>query len=190
MHAGDKAFDALDQSNPALAAAIARVAVDRNPLSVDPLFELSAMEQARGDTAEAERVLERAVRLQPANAEAWRRLGRFRLDVLNDAPGALTAFRAAYSLDPASPTSVSDVLEATRATQAPYGRRADALSPVRSSGGPPHGRTSTASNPAWSSVAASECACRSAGAGRAGRSARRSAPARPARPSRGRGTGR
>ena len=52
-------------------------------------------------------------------AEPWRRLGRFRLDVLNDAPGALTALRAAYSLDPASPTSVSDVLEATRATQAP-----------------------------------------------------------------------
>jgi O-Antigen ligase/Tetratricopeptide repeat len=119
VHAGDKAFDALDQSNPALAVAIARVAVDRNPLSVDPLFELSAMEQAQGDTAEAERVLERAVRLQPASAEAWRRLGRLRLDVLDDAPGALTAFRAAYSLDPASPTSISDVLEATRATQAP-----------------------------------------------------------------------
>jgi tetratricopeptide (TPR) repeat protein len=119
LHAGDEAFVALDQGNPDLAAAIAQVAVDRNPLSVDPLFELSAMEQARGRTAEAEAALERAVRLQPADAEAWRRLGRFRLDVLNDAPGALTAFRAAYSLDPASATSVSDVLEATRATQAP-----------------------------------------------------------------------
>ena len=77
------------------------------------------MEQAQGDTAEAERVLERAVRLQPASAEAWRRLGRLRLEVLNDPAGALTALRAAYSLDPASPTSISDVLEATRATQAP-----------------------------------------------------------------------
>jgi hypothetical protein len=121
VHAGDEAFAALDQGNPELAAGIARVAVDRNPLSVDPLFELSAMEQARGDTAEAERVLERAVALQPANAETWRHLGRFRLDVLGDAPGALTALRAAYSLDPASPASVSDVLEATRATQAPTG---------------------------------------------------------------------
>jgi tetratricopeptide (TPR) repeat protein len=121
VHAGDEAFAALDQGNPELAAGIARVAVDRNPLSVDPLFELSAMEQARGDTAEAERVLERAVALQPANAETWRHLGRFRLDVLSDAPGALTALRAAYSLDPASPASVSDVLEATRATQAPTG---------------------------------------------------------------------
>jgi O-antigen ligase len=121
VHAGDKAFEALDQGNPDLAAAIAQVAVDRNPLSVDPLFELSAMEQARGRTAEAEAALERAVRLQPADAEAWRRLGRLRLSVLNDAPGALTAFRAAYSLDPASPTSVSDVLEATRATQTPTG---------------------------------------------------------------------
>ena len=119
LHAGNEAFAALDQSNPELAAAIARIAVERNPLSADPLFELSAMEQARGDTAAAEAALERAVRLQPGAAEPWRRLGRFRLDVLNDAPGALTALRAAYSLDPASPTSVSDVLEATRATQAP-----------------------------------------------------------------------
>jgi tetratricopeptide (TPR) repeat protein len=119
LHAGNEAFAALDQSNPELAVAIARIAVERNPLSADPLFELSAMEQARGDTAAAEAALERAVRLQPGAAEPWRRLGRFRLDVLNDAPGALTALRAAYSLDPASPTSVSDVLEATRATQAP-----------------------------------------------------------------------
>jgi cytochrome c-type biogenesis protein CcmH/NrfG len=119
VHAGDTAFDRLDQGQPEAAASIARIAVDRNPLSVDPLFELAAIEQARGKTTEAERALERAVDLQPASAEAWRRLGRLRLSVLNDPKGALSAFRAAYYLDPRSPASVSDVVEASRAAQGP-----------------------------------------------------------------------
>ena len=97
------------------------IATKRNPLSVDPLFELAAIEQARGRTTEATAALERAVDLQPANAEAWRRLGRLRLSVLNDPKGALSAFQAAYYLDPQSPASTSDVLEASRALQSPTG---------------------------------------------------------------------
>jgi hypothetical protein len=118
VHAGDAAFDRLDQGQSGAAASIARIATDRNPLSVDPQFELAAIEEARGNTGEAQRALERAVSLQPANAEAWRRLGRLRLDVLGDAEGALRAFRAAYYLDPQSPRSVSAVLEASRAAGA------------------------------------------------------------------------
>ena len=121
VHAGDEALERLEQGAYEPAVSIAKIAVDRNPLAVDPLFELAAIQQARGDLNAARGALEKAVRLQPANAETWRHLGRFRLDVLSDAPGALTALRAAYSLDPASPASVSDVLEATRATQAPTG---------------------------------------------------------------------
>ena len=117
VHAGDDAFDRLDQGRPDEAAALARVAVDRNPLSVDPLFELAAIEEARGRTQEAETTLERAVALQPASAEAWRRLGRLRLSTLDDAPGALSAFQAAYYLDPRSTASVSDVVEASRAVE-------------------------------------------------------------------------
>ncbi|HEX5781928.1 MAG TPA: O-antigen ligase family protein, partial [Solirubrobacteraceae bacterium] len=117
VHAGDDAFDRLDQGRPDEAADLARVAVDRNPLSVDPLFELAAIEEARGRTQEAETTLERAVALQPASAEAWRRLGRLRLSTLNDAPGALSAFQAAYYLDPRSTASVSDVVEASRAVE-------------------------------------------------------------------------
>ena len=119
VHAGDEAFDRLDQGQPDAAASIAQIATDRNPLSVDPLFELAAIEQARGRTKEATAALERAVDLQPANAETWRRLGRLRLSVLNDPKGALSAFQAAYYLDPKSPASTSDVLEANRALQAP-----------------------------------------------------------------------
>jgi hypothetical protein len=115
VHAGDAAFDRLDQGQPDAAADMARTATERNPLSVDPLFELSAIEEARGRTQEAEAALDRAVELQPANAEAWRRLGRLRLSTLNDPKGALSAFQAAYYLDPRSPASTSDVVEASRA---------------------------------------------------------------------------
>jgi hypothetical protein len=115
VHAGDAAFDRLDQGQPEAAADIARIATERNPLSVDPLFELAAIEEARGRPQEAEAVLERAVALQPANAEAWRRLGRVRLTAQSDAQGALSAYRAAYYLDPRNPASTSDVIEASRA---------------------------------------------------------------------------
>ena len=119
VHAGDAAFDRLDRGQPDAAANIARIATDRNPLSVDPLFELAAIEQARGRTSEAEAALERAVELQPASAEAWRQLGRLRLSVLNDPQRALDAFQAAYHLDPKSPESTSDVIEASRAAESP-----------------------------------------------------------------------
>jgi O-Antigen ligase/Tetratricopeptide repeat len=115
VNAGDAAFARLDRGQPDAAADIARIATDRNPLSVDPLFELAAIEELRGRDEEAEMALERAVELQPANAETWRRLGRFRLSALGQPEEALRAFRAAYFLDPAAEQSTSDILEASRA---------------------------------------------------------------------------
>jgi hypothetical protein len=115
VNAGDAAFDRLDRGQPDAAADIARIATDRNPLSVEPLFELAAIEELRGRNEEAEAALERAVELQPANAETWRRLGRFRLSALGQPDEALRAFRAAYYLDPAAEQSTSDILEASRA---------------------------------------------------------------------------
>jgi O-Antigen ligase/Tetratricopeptide repeat len=119
LNAGDAAFNRLDLGQAEAATSIAHIATRRNPLSVDPLFELAAIEQARGRTREAEIALERAVELQPANAEAWSRLGRLRLSVLGQPDEALRAFQAAYFLDPRSPSSVSDVLEASRAAGVP-----------------------------------------------------------------------
>jgi O-Antigen ligase/Tetratricopeptide repeat len=116
VHAGDEAFDRLDRGQPDAAASIATIATKRNPLSVDPLFELSAIEQARGRLPQARDALERAVGLQPASPEAWRRLGELRLDALNDPKGALSAFQAAYYLDPKNPASTSDILAASRAS--------------------------------------------------------------------------
>ena len=91
------------------------IAHDRNPLSPEPLWELGYIEQQRGRLANAEEALEEAVRVQPANAETWRRLGRFQLSTLNQPADALASFRAAYFLDPRNPASTSDFLEASRA---------------------------------------------------------------------------
>ncbi len=57
--------------------------------------------------------------MQPANAETWRRLGRFQLTALNQPADALASFRAAYFLDPRNPASTSDFLEASRANGQP-----------------------------------------------------------------------
>ena len=57
--------------------------------------------------------------LQPASAEAWRRLGRFQLSTLNKPGDAVASFRAAYFLDPRNPASASDFLEASRANGQP-----------------------------------------------------------------------
>jgi tetratricopeptide (TPR) repeat protein len=121
LHAGDEALQRLDQGAFEPAASIAQIAVDRNPLSVDPLFELAAIQQARGQTPLAEAALERAVQVQPASAEAWRRLGRFRLSALSAPRRALEAFEAAYFLDPQNPVSWTDVIVAARAVEAEKG---------------------------------------------------------------------
>jgi cytochrome c-type biogenesis protein CcmH/NrfG len=117
VHASDTAYERLDQGQPAAAADIARIATRRDPLSADPLFDLAAIDQAQGDLRGAENALGRAVRLEPATAEAWRRLGDFRLTALHDAKGAVSAYQAAYYLDPHNPASTTDLLTASRAEQ-------------------------------------------------------------------------
>ena len=119
VNAGDAAIERLQQGGLEAAVSIARIAHDRNPLSPEPLWELAYIEQSRGRLANAEDALEEAVRIQPANAETWRRLGRFQLSVLNQPADALASFRAAYFLDPRNPASSSDFLEASRANGQP-----------------------------------------------------------------------
>lgn len=115
VHAQGAALERVDRGQLAAAASIAEIAHKRNPLEADPLFDLSAIEQARGRTQAALQALEQAVELEPANPETWRRLGRMRLTVLHDPKGALDAFRAALYLDPMSRKAISDVVIASRA---------------------------------------------------------------------------
>jgi O-Antigen ligase/Tetratricopeptide repeat len=114
----DSAQDAAELGKYDLAAKRAQTAAKRDPLSLEPLWLLAFIEDARGDTKAAKGYLERAVQRQPANTEAWRRLGRYRLTVLGDVEGSVRAFRAAYFLDPASEQSASDLIEAVRVQRA------------------------------------------------------------------------
>jgi tetratricopeptide (TPR) repeat protein len=115
VHAGDAVFARVERGQLAAAADIAEIGHSRNPVAVDPLFELSYVETLRGQPQAALSALERAVKLQPANPLTWRRLGRLRLSVLDQPEEALRDFRAAYYLDPMSPASTEDFIEAQRA---------------------------------------------------------------------------
>ena len=117
VHAGDAAIERLQIGAFDAAADIARIGTERNPLSVEPLWELAAAHDAAGRRPQALDALQRAVRLQPANAEAWRRLGGYQLGALNEPEEALESLRAAYYLDPHSPDSASAFLEASRRVQ-------------------------------------------------------------------------
>jgi hypothetical protein len=116
-NAQDEAIGLVDRGELAAAAAVAETAHDRNPLSVDPLFELAAIEQARGRRDRARALLEQAIQREPANPETWRRLGEMRMN-FDDPKGALSAFQAAFFLDPRSPQSTTDIVRSSRLANA------------------------------------------------------------------------
>jgi cytochrome c-type biogenesis protein CcmH/NrfG len=116
-HAESAAFDRLDRGQIAAAASIAEIAHKRDPLAINPLFDIASIQTALGHTDAAGRALDQAVQLEPATAETWRRLAQFRMDARHDAKGALRAYRAAYFLDP-SKRSASDVIITARIVKA------------------------------------------------------------------------
>src|SRR5204862_3523920 len=92
----------------------ARAAHDRDPLALEPLFDISEIEDAAGHRDFAQRTLEEAVRLQPANPESWRQLANYQLNTLNQPGPAFAALRAALFLDPQSPAVRAEFLDAYR----------------------------------------------------------------------------
>jgi O-antigen ligase len=147
---GNEALDLAEKGNFPAARTAARKAEDLDPLSVDPYFDLAAVEDAANDKQAALRALERAVQVQPASPEAWRRLGEYHLSELNQPADALPILRAAIYLDPLEPQSRNDYLVALRAQQAQQAqvaaaaqRRARARSERRKSGRPPTSASST-----------------------------------------------
>jgi hypothetical protein len=113
------ALDALDHGHPGTARARAERAHDVNPLSLDPLYALSTIDEATGHTPDAGRALGQAVRLQPANPDPWVRLAQFDLNTLKRPKLALTAIRPALYLDPRSSDAVAVFLAAQRKVDAP-----------------------------------------------------------------------
>jgi tetratricopeptide (TPR) repeat protein len=113
-HAGQDALDALDRGKVDEARQYARRSAEINPLSIEPLFDLAAIEQRAHRNVAARVALEQAVKLQPANARSWRRLAAFRLDVDHDARAAIDALGPALLLDPRSSEGITLALRAGR----------------------------------------------------------------------------
>ena len=87
-------------TNPRDALAKAQTGVSRDPLSAQALFTLSTVQQATGESALARATLQRAVRLQPSNPQAWLTLARY--DLAGEPATALKELQAAIYLNPES----------------------------------------------------------------------------------------
>ncbi|HEY7831559.1 MAG TPA: O-antigen ligase family protein [Solirubrobacteraceae bacterium] len=100
-----RSFDAANDASALLshdprgARRAAQQAVNRDPLSVQALFTLAAVQQNSGESAQARATLQRAVRLQPSNPQTWVALGEYDLQA-RDAANALNELRAAIYLNP------------------------------------------------------------------------------------------
>ncbi|MDX6696656.1 MAG: hypothetical protein QOE65_53 [Solirubrobacteraceae bacterium] len=112
--AGDAALAALAEGRPNDALVQAGAAHQRNPLGLRPLFDLSTVQDAAGQKDAAQRSLEQAVRLQPANPDSWTQLATYQLNVLNQPTVAFQSARAALFLDPKSPAAQGLFLDAYR----------------------------------------------------------------------------
>jgi hypothetical protein len=112
--AGETSLASLSDGRNGDALLQARAAHDRDPLALEPLFDISTIEDAAGHRDLAQRALEEAVRLQPANPESWRQLANYQLNTLNQPIPAFASLRAALFLDPQSPTIRAEFLDAFR----------------------------------------------------------------------------
>jgi O-Antigen ligase len=116
-----------DQANAAAIAAFAngkaraaiddaRAAASEDPVTVDPLFQLSEIYTAIGDPAAARGELLSAVHRQPQNPQTWLALGQFELQEHRPA-AALGPLQWAHQLDLGSP-EVNQALAQARAAVA------------------------------------------------------------------------
>jgi tetratricopeptide (TPR) repeat protein len=135
--------------NPVAARAAAQAGVDRDSLSAQALFTLSAVEHATGESALARATLRKAVRLQPSNPRTWLTLGQY--DMASNPREAVNELRAAVYLDPESIPIQNAYVEALRAvpqaTTRNRVRRPLASSTRRAPGSPPRPATATSSKP-------------------------------------------
>ena len=97
VDASQQALAALS-TNPRAALAQAQTAVSRDPLSAQALITLATVQHDAGEPALAKATLQRAVRLQPSNPQAWLALARY--DLSSEPAVALKELQAAIYLNP------------------------------------------------------------------------------------------
>ncbi len=119
QQAQSTAFAALARGDYAAARAAASTAAARDPLSVEPLFDLAAIETAAGRPVAARAALVRAVRLTPASSTVWEQLAAFDLQQRGDRAEALRDLGPALYLDPQSHAAISQYLDTLRGSGAP-----------------------------------------------------------------------
>lgn len=112
VDASEKALVLLPH-NPVAARSAAQAAVERDPLSAQALFTLSAVQKATGESALARATLQKAVQLQPSNPQTWLTLGQY--DMSSNPREAVNELRAAVYLDPESIPIQNAYVEALRA---------------------------------------------------------------------------
>jgi O-antigen ligase len=116
IDAGDQALAALAATPPKIGTAreLGRKAQQRNPVAVDPYFAQSVIETKAGNLPGAERALQKAVQLQPANPSTWISLANFQLSERHNAAAAKRTLAAALYLDPKSFQAIQVLLEINR----------------------------------------------------------------------------
>jgi hypothetical protein len=92
--------EALLARDPEGALRAANSAVSRDPLSIEALSTLAAVQEATGHAALARATLEHAVRLQPSNPKSWIYLSEH--DLASNPQAALHELQAAIYLNPES----------------------------------------------------------------------------------------
>ena len=115
-NANNAAIAAFAAGNTRAAIGDARTAVARDPLTVDPLFQLAAMYTAAGDRQAARDELLTATRRQPQNPQTWLQLGELYLQE-HQPSSALGPLRRAKALDLGS-SEVSQALSQAQAQAA------------------------------------------------------------------------
>jgi O-Antigen ligase len=113
----DAAIAAMERGDPQAALADARAAATIDPVSVDPLWEQSAIYGALGDQPAARAELLKATSLQPDNPLTWDQLGLFDLQN-HQARLAVPELETAHRLDLGSAAISQQVAQARAALAA------------------------------------------------------------------------
>jgi hypothetical protein len=114
LHSSDQvtaAINAMTHGDAPSALADARGATHSDPVSVDPLWELSAIYSAIGNQQASRAELVKATKLQPSNAQTWQQLGAYDLQA-HHPELAIPELQRALRLDRTSQTTAQNLAQA------------------------------------------------------------------------------
>jgi Tfp pilus assembly protein PilF len=105
------AIGAMTRGDARAALADARAAAGSDPVSVDPLWELSAIYSALGNQSASRAELVKATDVQPSNAQTWQQLGAYDLQA-HHPELATRELQRALRLDRTSQITVQNLAQA------------------------------------------------------------------------------